>query len=101
MCFARDSYAGGFQLFASVCEPGTVNVIERFQVAGDSLAQRHQLWRYLYLCMNGEPVPDDAVNQGQPDFCCPYRADVIESTTAPDGELSFVQRQKVLTDSVL
>ena len=79
-------------MFASVCHPGTVNVIERFQIAGGSPAQLQQLWSYLCLYMKGEPVPDEAVNKGRPDFWHPRRADQWpaemerESTTAPEGE---------------
>ena len=104
MRFSSDRYTGGFQLFASVCQPGTVNVIERFQIAGGSPAQLHQIWSYLCLYMKGEPVPDEAVNKGRPDFWCPRRADKWpdvmerESTTAPDSELSAPRDHSELPD---
>jgi hypothetical protein len=55
MRFSSDRYTGGFQLFASVCQPGTLNVTERFQIASGSPAQLQQLWSYLCLYMQGEP----------------------------------------------
>ena len=93
MRFSSDRYTGGFQLFASVCQPGTLNVVERFQIASGSPAQLQQLWSYLCLYMKGEPVPDEAVNKGRPDFWCPRKADKwpealeIESTTAVEKVL--------------
>jgi len=92
MRFSSDRYTGGFQLFGAVCEPGTLNVTERFQIAGGSPSQLHQLWSYLCLYMKGEPVPEEAVNPGRPDFWCPRKADKWpeemerESTTAPEAE---------------
>ncbi|EUB35938.1 hypothetical protein HMPREF1502_3924, partial [Klebsiella sp. AS10] len=53
MRFSSDRYTGGFQLFASVCQPGTLNVVERFQIASGSPAQLQQLWSYLCLYMKG------------------------------------------------
>jgi len=95
--FSSDHYTGGFQLFASVCQPGTVNVVERFQISGGSPDQLQQLWSYLCLYMKGEPVPDEAVNKGRPDFWCLRKADKwpeemeLESTTAP-GDESFSKK---------
>jgi len=92
MRFSSDRYTGGFQLFGTVCEPGTLNVTERFQIAGGSPTQLHQLWSYLCLYMKGEPVPEEAVNPGRPDFWCPRKADKWpeemerESTTVPEAE---------------
>ncbi|MFG6657342.1 DUF6708 domain-containing protein [Scandinavium sp. M-37] len=106
MRFSSDRYTGGFQLFASVCQPGTLNVVERFQIASGSPAQLQQLWSYLCLYMKGEPVPDEAVNKGRPDFWCPRKADKwpedmdLESTTAPGGEQPSVSHQKALPDFV-
>ena len=91
MRFSSDRYTGGFQLFGTVCEPGTLNVTERFQIAGGSPTQLHQIWSYLCLYMKGEPVPEEAVNPGRPDFWCPRKADKWpeemeqESTTAPEA----------------
>ncbi|HGD3425962.1 TPA: DUF6708 domain-containing protein [Enterobacter hormaechei] len=102
--FSSDRYTGGFQLFASVCQPGTLNVVERFQIASGSPAQLQQLWSYLCLYMKGEPVPDEAVNKGRPDFWCPRKADKWpeemerESTTAPDSELSAPRDHSELPD---
>ncbi len=99
-----DRYTGGFQLFASVCQPGTLNVTERFQIASGSPAQLQQIWSYLCLYMQGEPVPDEAVNKGRPDFWCPRKADKWpaemerESTTAPDSELSALRACSELSD---
>ena len=104
MRFSSDRYTGGFQLFASVCQPGTLNVTERFQIASGSPAQLQQLWSYLCLYMKGEPVPDEAVNKGRPDFWCPRKADKWpaemerESTTAPDSELSALRACSELSD---
>ena len=104
MRFSSDLYTGGFQLFASVCQPGTLNVTERFQIASGSPAQLQQLWSYLCLYMKGEPVPDEAVNKGRPDFWCPRKADKWpaemerESTTAPDSELSALRACSELSD---
>ena len=104
MRFSSDRYTGGFQLFASVCQPGTLNVVERFQIACGSPAQLQQLWSYLCLYMKGEPVPDEAVNKGRPDFWCPRKADKWpeewerESTTAPDSELSAPRDHSELPD---
>ena len=104
MRFSSDRYTGGFQLFASVCQPGTLNVVERFQIASGSPAQLQQLWSYLCLYMRGEPVPDEAVNKGRPDFWCPRKADKWpeewerESTTAPDSELSAPRDHSELPD---
>ena len=84
-------------MIASVCHPGTVNVIERFQIAGGSPAQLQQLWSYLCLYMKGEPVPDEAVNKGRPDFWRRRRADQWpaemerESTTTPEDEKFSIQ----------
>jgi len=92
MRFSSDRYTGGFQLFCTVCEPGTLNVTEQFQIAGGSPTQLHQIWSYLCLYMKGEPVPEKAVNPGRPDFWCPRKADKWpeemerESTTAPEAE---------------
>ena len=103
MSFSSDHYTGGFQLFASVCQPGTVNVVERFQIAGGSPDHLQQLWSYLCLYMKEEPVPDEAVNKGRPDFWCPRKADKwpeemeLESTTAPGDESFSIQHQKALT----
>lgn len=103
MRFSSDRYTGGFQLYASVCQPGTLNVVERFQIASGSPAQLQQLWSYLCLYMQGEPVPDEAVNKGRPDFWCPRKADKWpaemerESTTAPDAELAAAGDQKTLS----
>jgi hypothetical protein len=102
--FSSDRYTGGFQLFASVCQPGTLNVTERFQIASGSPAQLQQIWSYLCLYMQGEPVPDEAVNKGRPDFWCPRKADKWpaemerESTTAPDSELSALRACSELSD---
>ncbi|HFP9376364.1 TPA: DUF6708 domain-containing protein [Klebsiella michiganensis] len=104
MRFSSDRYTGGFQLFASVCQPGTLNVVERFQIASGSPAQLQQLWSYLCLYMKGEPVPDEAVNKGRPDFWCPRKADKWpaelerESTTGPDTELSAPRACSKLSD---
>ena len=104
MRFSSDLYTGGFQLFASVCQPGTLNVTERFQIASGSPAQLQQIWSYLCLYMQGEPVPDEAVNKGRPDFWCPRKADKWpaemerESTTAPDSELSALRACSELSD---
>lgn len=105
MRFSSDNYTGGFQLFSSICAPGTLNVIERFQIACGSPGQLHQLWSYLCLYMQDMPVPDEAVNKGRPDFWCLRRADrwpdeiERESITAPDGEERSLEYQKVLTGS--
>ncbi|MFG6657343.1 DUF6708 domain-containing protein [Scandinavium sp. M-37] len=104
MRFSSDRYTGGFQLFASVCQPGTLNVVERFQIASGSPAQLQQLWSYLCLYMKGELVPDEAVNKGRPDFWCPRKADKWpaemerESTTEPDAELSAPRAYNELSD---
>ena len=103
MRFSSDRYTGGFQLYASVCQPGTLNVVERFQIASGSSAQLQQIWSYLCLYMQGEPVSDEAVNKGRPDFWCPRKADKWpaemerESTTAPDAELAAAGDQKTLS----
>ncbi|KNC12392.1 hypothetical protein AC791_03270 [Klebsiella sp. RIT-PI-d] len=95
MCFSSDRYTGGVQLFGAVGEPDTLNVTERFQIAGGSPTQLHQLWSYLCLYMKGEPVPEEAVNPGRPDFWCPRKADKWpeemerESTTAPEAENKY------------
>ena len=107
MRFSSDRYTGGFQLFASVCQPGTLNVTERFQIASGTPAQLQQLWSYLCLYMKGEPVPDEAVNKGRPDFWCPRKADKwpaemeCESTTAPDSELSPPRACSELSDKTV
>ncbi|PJD35784.1 hypothetical protein B9Q28_04195 [Enterobacter cloacae] len=107
MRFSSDRYTGGFQLFASVCQPGTLNVTERFQIASGSPAQLQQIWSYLCLYMQGEPVPDEAVNKGRPDFWCPRKADKwpaemeCESTTAPDSELSPPRACSELSDKTV
>nr|WP_314733933.1 DUF6708 domain-containing protein [Klebsiella michiganensis] len=104
MRFSSDRYTGGFQLFASFCQPGTLNVVERFQIASGTPAQLQQLWSYLCLYMKDEPVPDEAVNKGRPDFWCPRKADKWpaemerESTTAPDRELSALRACSELSD---
>ncbi|HAT3758112.1 TPA: hypothetical protein I8617_005218, partial [Citrobacter amalonaticus] len=82
----------------------TLNVVERFQIASGSPAQLQQLWSYLCLYMQGEPVSDEAVNKGRPDFWCPRKADKWpaemerESTTAPDAELSASRNHSELPD---
>jgi hypothetical protein len=92
--FSSDHYSGGYQLFFSVCQPGTYNVIERFKITGGSPEQFHQLWSYLCLYMKHEPVPQDPEYPGRPDNWSPRKADrwpsamEQESTTAPQRQLA-------------
>ncbi len=103
--YCSDRYRSGYQLWGSVCEPGTYNVIHRFQLADGEPAELHQIWSYLCLYMKGEPVPQEAVNKGRPDSWRPRKADKwpadmeLESTTAPHDEQPTVSHQKALSDS--
>lgn len=103
--YCSDRYRSGHQLWGSVCEPGTYNVIHRFQLADGEPADLQQIWSFLCLYMKGEPVPAEPKNKGRPDSWRPRKADKWpeeweqESTMAPGGEQPSVSHPKILTDS--
>ncbi|STW79217.1 Uncharacterised protein [Klebsiella michiganensis] len=74
--YCSDRYRSGHQLWGSVCEPGTYNVIHRFQLA-DGRARRvySKSGSFLCLYMKGEPVPAEPKNKGRPDSWRPRKAD--------------------------
>ena len=81
----------GYQLFGSVCEPGTNKVVTRFLIAKERSSQEMlcQIWSYLSVYMQHDSVTADPVETGRPDDWCPRKADrwpddmERESTTAP------------------
>ena len=89
--YSSDRYNMGFQLFGSVCEPGTNKVITRFLIAKERSSQEMlcQIWSYLSGYMQQDSVTADPVETGRPDDWCPRKADSWpddmerESTTAP------------------
>ncbi|TCQ91445.1 hypothetical protein EC840_1023 [Rahnella sp. JUb53] len=89
--YSSDRYNMGFQLFGSVCEPGTNKVVTRFLIAKERSSQEMlcQIWSYLSVYMQHDSVTADPVETGRPDDWCPRKADrwpddmERESTTAP------------------
>ncbi|TCQ91446.1 hypothetical protein EC840_1024 [Rahnella sp. JUb53] len=89
--YSSDRYNMGFQLFGSVCEPGTNKVITRFLIAKERSSQEMlcQIWSYLSVYMQHDSVTADPVETGRPDDWRPRKADrwpedmERESTTAP------------------
>lgn len=87
-------YDLGFQLYGSVCEPGTNNVITRFLITKDRFSQAllSQTWSYLCIYMKNDDVSVEPLQSGRPDYWKPRKADKwpadmdLESTTGPDGE---------------
>ncbi|WP_213823266.1 DUF6708 domain-containing protein [Klebsiella michiganensis] len=102
--YCSDRYRSGHQLWGSVCEPGTYNVIHRFQLADGEPAQLQQVWSFLCLYMKGEPVPAEPKNKGRPDSWRPRKADKWpeewerESTTAPDGSTPVIRFRETLPE---
>ncbi|MBG2641700.1 hypothetical protein I4548_33455, partial [Klebsiella michiganensis] len=99
-----DRYRSGHQLWGSVCEPGTYNVIHRFQLADGEPAELQQVWSFFCLYMKGEPVPAEPKNKGRPDSWRPRKADKWpeewerESTTAPDGRTPVIWSRETLPE---
>ncbi|MGG8469709.1 DUF6708 domain-containing protein [Rahnella sp. PAMC25617] len=89
--YSSDRYNMGFQLFGSVCEPGTNKVVTRFLIAKERSSQEMlcQIWSYLSVYMQHDSVTADPVETGRPDDWRPRKADrwpddmERESTTAP------------------
>ncbi|RJT09556.1 DUF6708 domain-containing protein [Rahnella inusitata] len=92
--YSSARYDSGYQLFGSVCEPGTNNVIARFIIAKDSRErssreQLCQIWSYLCVYMQHDQVVAEPDSPGRPDDWRPRKADQwpaemeLESTTAP------------------
>ncbi|MGQ5404557.1 DUF6708 domain-containing protein [Klebsiella michiganensis] len=102
--YCSDRYRSGHQLWGSVCEPGTYNVIHRFQLADGEPAELQQVWSFLCLYMKGEPVPAEPKNKGRPDSWRPRKADKWpeewgrESTTAPDGSTPVIRSRETLPE---
>ncbi|MBZ6862028.1 DUF6708 domain-containing protein [Klebsiella michiganensis] len=102
--YCSDRYRSGHQLWGSVCEPGTYNVIHRFQLADGEPAELQQVWSFLCLYMKGEPVPAEPKNKGRPDSWRPRKADKWpeewerESTTAPDGSTPVIRFRETLPE---
>ncbi|WP_240783356.1 DUF6708 domain-containing protein [Rahnella variigena] len=88
--YSSDRYNMGFQLFGSVCEPGTNKVVTRFLIAKERSSQEMlcQIWSYLSVYMQHDSVTADPIETGRPDDWCPRKADrwpedmERESTTA-------------------
>ncbi|MEE8727673.1 MAG: DUF6708 domain-containing protein [Rahnella inusitata] len=94
ICYPGARLDMGYQLFGSVCEPGTNNVIARFIIAKDSRErssreQLCQIWSYLCVYMQHDQVVAEPDSPGRPDDWRPRKADQwpaemeLESTTAP------------------
>jgi len=89
--YSSARYDSGYQLFGSVCEPGTNKVVTRFLIAKERSSQEMlcQIWSYLSVYMQHDSVTADPVETGRPDDWCPRKADrwpddmERESTTAP------------------
>ena len=102
--YCSDRYRSGHQLWGSICEPGTYNVIHRFQLADGEPAELQQVWSFLCLYMKGEPVPAEPKNKGRPDSWRPRKADKWpeewerESTTAPDGRTPVIRFRETLPE---
>ena len=102
--YCSDRYRSGHQLWGSVCEPGTYNVIHRFQLADGEPAELQQVWSFFCLYMKGEPVPAEPKNKGRPDSWRPRKADKWpeewerESTTAPDGRTPVIWSRETLPE---
>ncbi|QLK63551.1 hypothetical protein GE278_22450 (plasmid) [Enterobacteriaceae bacterium Kacie_13] len=97
ICYPGARLDMGHQLFGSVCEPGTHNVIARFLIAKDSRErssreQLCQIWSYLCVYMQHDKVVAEPDSPGRPDDWRPRKADQWpaemerESTTAPDTQ---------------
>ncbi|WP_112164041.1 DUF6708 domain-containing protein [Rahnella inusitata] len=90
--YSSARYDSGYQLFGSVCEPGTNKVVTRFLIAKErsSREQLCQIWSYLCVYMQHDKVTAEPANPGRPDDWRPRKADQWpaemerESTTAPE-----------------
>ena len=84
-------YDLGYQLYGSVCEPGTNNVITRFLITKNRFSREilSQTWSYLCIYMKHDAVSVAPLQPGRPDYWAPRKADKwpedmeLESTTAP------------------
>ncbi|WP_314722270.1 DUF6708 domain-containing protein [Rahnella variigena] len=91
ICYSYARLDSGYQLFGSVCEPGTNKVVTRFLIAKERSSQEMlcQIWSYLSVYMQHDSVTADPVETGRPDDWRPRKADrwpddmERESTTAP------------------
>lgn len=83
-------YDLGFQLFGSVCEPGTNKVITRFLITKERSSREllSQTWSYLCIYMKNDNVAVAPLEDGRPEEWAPRKADKWpeemerESTTA-------------------
>ncbi|WP_112164042.1 DUF6708 domain-containing protein [Rahnella inusitata] len=90
--YSSARYDSGYQLFGSVCEPGTNKVVTRFLIAKErsSREQLCQIWSYLCVYMQHDKVVAEPDSPGRPDDWRPRKADQwpaemeLESTTAPE-----------------
>ena len=88
--YSSERYNMGYQLYGSVCEPGTNKVVTRFLIAKErsSREQLCQIWSYLCIYMKHDKVAAEPANPGRPDDWRPRKADKWsddmerESTTA-------------------
>ena len=100
-------YDLGYQLYGSVCEPGTNKVITRFLITKERFSREllSQTWSYLCIYMKNDDVSVAPLEPGRPDYWRPRRADKwpeemeLESTTAPAGEPSLFESLKALLHS--
>lgn len=101
-------YDLGFQLYGSVCEPGTNNVITRFLITKERFSQEllSQTWSYLCMYMKNDSVSVAPLEMGRPDYWRPRKADKwpadmeLESTTAPGAECFSAPNQNPVTGPI-